>query len=193
MTARLWLVRHGQTDWNREGRFQGHADPPLNDLGRRQAAALAESLADETFHAVYCSDLLRARQTAEPLAARLALPMAVDVRLREISHGAWDGLLPGDIQRRYACEWAERSRMPLTARPTGGETVLEVQARVEAAVSGIAAAHDGNNVLIVSHGLTLAVLSIMARRESLADVHDHIPPNAVPVVVSWPPPPRSAS
>jgi len=83
----LLLVRHGETDWNAEGRLQGHTDRPLNDFGRRQAAALAERLADDDIDAVYASDLARARETAEILADRLGLAVVTDPDLRERNWG----------------------------------------------------------------------------------------------------------
>jgi len=187
VTVHLWLVRHGQTDWNRAGRFQGQADPALNEDGRRQANALAERLARRTFDALYSSDLLRARATAEALSAPLALPVRLDPRLREVNHGQWDGLLLADIQARFPLDWAARQRSPLTARPPGGETVLDVSARVRAAAADIARAHPGGEVLVVSHGLALAVLASLALGRPLADVHACIPPHAEPTVVSWPP------
>ena len=88
----LLLVRHGETDWNAEGKLQGHTDRPLNDYGRRQAQALADRLAGEAIDAVYASDLSRARETAEILGARLGLPVVVDPDLREKNWGSWEGL-----------------------------------------------------------------------------------------------------
>jgi broad specificity phosphatase PhoE len=87
----LLLVRHGETDWNAEGRLQGHTDMPLNDLGRRQARALADELAGDGIEAVYSSDLARASETAEIVAERLGLPVGLDPDLREKDWGTWEG------------------------------------------------------------------------------------------------------
>ena len=88
----LLLVRHGETDWNAEGKLQGHTDRPLNDYGRRQAQILADRLAKEKIDAVYASDLCRARETAEILGERLGLAVGVDPDLREKNWGSWEGL-----------------------------------------------------------------------------------------------------
>ena len=102
----LILVRHGETDWNRDGRWQGHADRSLNDRGREQSRALADALAGEDVAAVYASDLSRARETAEIVAARLGRPVGVDARLREVDVGGWSGLTMAEIEARFPMEVA---------------------------------------------------------------------------------------
>ena len=98
---RLLLVSHAQTDWNVQGRFQGHTDIPLNEHGRRQAKLWQKRLASEAIHAVVASDLLRAAQTAAILAAPHGLDIRTDRRLRELSFGDWEGLTYAEIQERY--------------------------------------------------------------------------------------------
>src|SRR5439155_25997006 len=94
----LVLARHGETDWNREHRLQGWADPPLNDLGREQSLELAEALRGESFDAVYSSDLRRASETARAVAGRLGLPSVIeDASLREVDLGSWSGKLRDEI------------------------------------------------------------------------------------------------
>ncbi len=187
MTARLHLVRHGQTDWNIEGRFQGQADPPLNAVGRAQAEALAGGLAGGPYQALFTSDLARAHQTAAALAARVGLVARPDPRLREVHHGAWDGLLLAEIQARYPADWLARERAPETARPPGGETVGEVAARVAAALDDIARQHCGEDVLVVSHGLALATVLCRVHGHALGRAYDLIPPHTAPVTVVWTP------
>ena len=85
----LLLARHGETDWNRERRWQGHADQPLNEAGRTQARELAETLADRSIDAIYASDLIRAHETARIIAERLGLPVATNELLREVDVGDW--------------------------------------------------------------------------------------------------------
>ncbi len=185
MTTSLWLVRHGQTDWNLVGRYQGQSDPPLNPAGRAQARALAARLGGHGFHALYTSDLLRARQTADALAVRTGLPPRLEPRLREMHHGAWDGLLLTEIQERFPADWAAWRQDPHAARPPGGETVMEVAQRVATALDGIALRHAGGHVIVVSHGLALATALCRARGIPLAQAHDLVPPNAEATMVRW--------
>jgi 2,3-bisphosphoglycerate-dependent phosphoglycerate mutase len=142
----LLLARHGETDWNRELRIQGSSDIELNDLGRRQAQALAQELTDVDLDAIYSSDLARARQTAEAVAATHALEVRFDRRLRERSFGSWEGLTREDI-----ATFPEGSRHD-------GESDDEVRARVLEAIEEISRAHPGEQVLVVSHGGALNTL-----------------------------------
>jgi len=185
--TQLYLVRHGQTEWNIEGRYQGQADLPLNAAGRAQAMSLSQQLAGIQFAAVYSSDLRRARETAEILAAPSGMAVQLDPRLREIKLGEWEGQLVTEIVTRYPAAWAERLRDPLHARAPGGESVAEVAARVAEAATAIAQAHPTGRVLVVSHGLALATLLCQARRQPLAEAYEVIPPNSDPHVVVWPP------
>lgn len=185
MRTELWLVRHGQTDWNLEGRYQGQSDVPLNQTGRRQACLLCERLAGTSFDAIYSSDLQRAAETARAAAQCLGLQVTLDPRLREINQGEWEGRLIADIRRRYADEFAFRKVDPLTARAPGGESVMEVAARLAAAADDIAAAHPGQRVLVVSHGLALATLFCQSCGLDLSTAYDNIADNATPVIITW--------
>jgi alpha-ribazole phosphatase len=148
----LILIRHGETDWNRDGRWQGHADTSLNDRGREQARALAEELGSEVVAAVYSSDLSRASETAEIIAARLGLPVEVDARLREVDVGGWSGLTMAEIDARFPEEVSRwRAEEPGHAFD-GGETYAKMSERVVAAVEEIAGHHPGEQVVVVLHG-----------------------------------------
>ena len=146
----ILLVRHGETDWNSERRWQGHTDRPLNEVGREQARELAETLTDRAIDVVYSSDLVRAHETALIVAERLGLPVDVDAGLREVDVGDWSGRVHTEIQgldpdgyRRWqqgGKGWA------------GGESYEEMGERVVAAVLRLAARHPGETVLIVTHG-----------------------------------------
>ena len=181
----LWLVRHGQTDWNLEGRYQGQSDIALNSTGLSQAYALAERLDGWVFNAIYSSDLQRARQTAEVLADRLGLPVNEDARLREICQGEWEGMRLSELRQIFAENLAENEKDPLHARAPGGESTLEVAERVGRAVDEIAAAYPQSRVLVISHGFAVATLICRARQIPLAEVYAHIPENASYAVVEW--------
>jgi broad specificity phosphatase PhoE len=135
----LLLVRHGETDWNAEGRLQGHTDRPLNEYGRRQAQRLADELAGEELEAIYSSDLARARETAEIVGERLGLPVVLDPDLREKNWGTWEGLTP-----------VERDTVELV-----GESTEEHAARTLGALRRIAERHPEGRVLVVTHGGSL--------------------------------------
>jgi probable phosphoglycerate mutase len=149
----LILVRHGETDWNRDGRWQGQADAPLNERGREQARALADELAGEPVDAVYASDLSRARETAEIIAARLDRePVEVDRRLREVHVGGWSGLTMAEIEDRFPADF-ERWRAGDPAHAfSGGETYAAMGERVVDGLAEIASRHPDGHVVVVLHG-----------------------------------------
>lgn len=183
----LWLVRHGQTDWNLEGRWQGQSPlaPGLNALGRAQALAVRDQLKGVHISTVYSSDLLRARQTAKLIAEPLGLTVTLEPRLREINLGVWEGMPSDEIEQLYPHELAERARDPLHAQAPQGESPLGVSRRVTAAVDDIAARYPGESVLIVAHGVSLAVIICHAQRIQLEKVYEHVPENAKPCRVRW--------
>jgi broad specificity phosphatase PhoE len=157
----IHLVRHGETDWNRQLRWQGHSDRPLNEHGRRQAHALADVLAGRTFSAVYSSDLSRATETAEIVAARHHLPVSVDPGLREIDVGSWEGHTLAELESRYpdaVARWEAHGEHGWE----GGESHEQMAARVQEAVRTIAARHEGEDVLVVCHGGPIRVLKALA-------------------------------
>ncbi len=183
----IWLVRHGETEWNREQRFMGQENIPLNRAGLQQAADLAASLRGQHFDALYSSDLLRARQTAEALAATLSLPLQLDARLREVMLGVWQGQTHADVQARYPLQWAERYTNPPDFRPPAGETISEMADRAAPILDEIAAAHPNGRVLLVSHGILLAALICRARGLPLAQIYAQNPANARPEIIEWSP------
>ncbi len=140
----ILLARHGETEWNREGRWQGWADPPLNETGRVQARELATRLRATPFDAVYSSDLQRAHETAEIVAEPHGLPVVADPGLREIDVGSWSGFTRAELAARF----------PGGERPDG-ETREQHAGRVLAAVERIAREHPGARVLLVTHGGTM--------------------------------------
>jgi len=152
----ILLVRHGETDWNAARRIQGQTNAPLNERGRAQAHSLADELAGESIAAVYSSDLDRARETAEILAARLDLPVVVDQALRERNFGSWEGKTVDELEARWPGAWA---RWRDGNEGEGDvEDHLALAQRVRGAIHRLAAAHPGERILVVAHGGAMRVV-----------------------------------
>ena len=150
MSTRICLVRHGETAWNAERRLQGHTDIPLNETGLAQARATAASLATERFDAAYCSDLTRARQTAEAIANCCGLAPGFDASLRERNFGAFQALTYVEAQARFPHDYHRfESRDPEFTFPGGGENLREFAARIRAALEDIARRHQGDRKSVV--------------------------------------------
>lgn len=183
----LWLVRHGQTDWNFTGRWQGQASdaPGLNEMGHKQASVASEKMERVEISAIYSSDLLRAKQTAEAIAVALGLHVILEPRLREINLGVWEGMPSEDIEAQYPKELADRARDPFNTPAPNGESPSEVGERVLKAVNEIADRHRDESILIVAHGISLAVIICHAEGFPVEDVYLHIPGNAQPYHVQW--------
>jgi probable phosphoglycerate mutase len=145
------MVRHGQTDWNHEQRYQGQRDIPLNETGRRQARELALALQHEAIDAIYCSDLIRAKETAQIIARPLALEVIPDPRLREMSFGRWEGRTFSEIYRDYPEQFEEWFRHTSDYTVPGGESVNLLLERFRALMEDISRKHAGT-VLLVTHG-----------------------------------------
>jgi alpha-ribazole phosphatase/probable phosphoglycerate mutase len=182
---RFCLVRHGQTDWNLEGRFQGQSDLPLNQIGRAEARSLAGQLRDQSFMAIFTSDLMRAKETAEIIGEEMGLQVTQEPRLREINQGEWEGQFVEDIIARNAKLWDQRTIDPANFHPPGGESVTEVAERIQVAMRNIAKLYPTGSVLIVSHGLALATIICLERGIPVGEAFKHIPENAIPTWVDW--------
>ena len=174
----ILLARHGESDWNRDRRWQGHADRPLTNLGREQARALADRLAATELDAVYSSDLERARETAAIVAEPHQLPVKELPDLREVDVGSWSGLTRAEAEERFPnafrC-WAEGGD-----GWDDGETYEQLSERVVGAVLAIAARHPRERVLLVAHGGSIRAVHAAALG---VDVHAYrriqrVEPNA---------------
>ncbi len=147
----LILLRHGQTDWNVQLRMQGHTDIPLNAVGRAQAAAAAPSVAALAPEVLVSSDLSRARETAEQVAALTRLPVNVDKRLRETHLGRWESLTRTELEAGWPQLWEQWRGTAAHTRPPGGESRWEVAQRGAEVVTEL----DGGGhrrALLVAHG-----------------------------------------
>lgn len=160
MTTRVLLIRHGETAWNANGRWQGHAPVPLNESGLAQSQRLGRYIKSEDVRidVIYSSDLKRAMQTADPIAEALNLPIHPDPRLREVDLGDWQGLTREEAEawdaERYAAFRADWHAVPTP----NGESRNDLKARVRAAFDDITARHPDQVIALVSHGGTLGML-----------------------------------
>lgn len=178
MPTDLILIRHGETDWNRELRFQGHIDVPLNDTGHEQARRLGLALAHAPVRHIVCSDLLRTQQTAAPAAQQLGLPVRTTVTLREQAFGVGEGLRAEEIREKHPEAWDGWLRFEADRSLPGGESTRQFHARVMQALADIAAQHVGEPVLVVTHGGVLDMVWRTARGLSLSGPRRSDIPNA---------------
>lgn len=149
---RIICVRHGQTTFNTESRYQGHTDARLSELGLRQADAVARRLQNERIEAIFASDLSRAVDTAQAIAAIHNLPVVTDSRLRECKFGDWEGLTVTEIVERYSDLYANYRKDSVRFRAPNGERLEQMQGRVVQVIEEICAKHPDGNVVIVTHG-----------------------------------------
>jgi probable phosphoglycerate mutase len=154
----LIFIRHGETDWNRQQRFQGQIDVPLNATGHLQAQRLAEALAGERFDLLLSSDLQRARQTIAPLERQRSLPALAQADWREQGFGVLEGLSVDEIKARHPELWAQWLRHDADYSLPDGESVRRFHARVVDAVRALVRQHEGRRVLVVTHGGVLDML-----------------------------------
>ncbi len=175
MTAtRVFLVRHGSTVLSAEDRFAGETDVALSDAGREQLRKLSQRLAGEPIAAFYASPLGRTMETARILAAPHGKPVTADARLREISHGHWEGKTRAAVEREYPKEYARWEGDPFSFSPPGGETGLAVTARALPALLEIVSAHPDEYVLVASHKATLRLLIGSLLGFDLRRYRDHL-------------------
>ena len=167
--TQVLVVRHGETDWNREGRWQGQGGPGLNDSGRAQAAQIAARLARSRIDAIYTSDLARARETAVIIGDVTGHAPVPERGLREVDNGDWRGLTRAQVRQRNPTGYARWLRGE--SGWTGGETYDEMHARVIATLDQLLARHRRGRIVLVSHGG--AVRAIAAHAAGLPG-HDRV-------------------
>ncbi|SEM70188.1 histidine phosphatase family protein [Lihuaxuella thermophila] len=162
MMTYVCFIRHGETDWNKEIRFQGQTDIPLSETGVEQAKFLAEYLKDHTISAIYSSDLKRARQTAELIAAKHGLAVRATPEFRERSAGEWEGLTLSEIKEKYP-DWEQ---IRFTGGAYGIEPVEQLKKRMLGGVEALVEKHQGEHIYIVAHGMCInAVLHVLTGGE----------------------------
>jgi alpha-ribazole phosphatase len=149
---RLLLVRHGQTAWSIEHRYQGKTDTALDEIGQRQAAALGRYFGNVAVDAIYSSTLRRAEQTAAAISSAASVPVSLDERLRETSFGLWEGLTYSEIKGRYPQELAAWQNDPMRHTPPQGENLQQLSTRVASFLRDLEQQHAGQTVVCVAHG-----------------------------------------
>ena len=153
--GRLYLVRHGETEWNAQGRLTGHTDVGLSEKGQRQAQAVARRLDGVSFHAAYSSDLSRTAETARIILAQKKVTLNAIPQLRERYYGVFEGLTVAERQARYPAMFVASLSNDLDFAPSGGETMGQAGVRMAAFVAHLRERHLDETVLIVGHGGTL--------------------------------------
>ena len=160
--VKLFAIRHGETDYSRERRYAGARDVPLSPRGIRQCEAVGHALAGAFVGAVYASPLVRARASAELIAAPHKLAVRTEPAFREMDFGAWAGLTHAEVAVRFPAEAQLWSADPRRARPGGGETLDEVAERVAGGLRELTAKHEGETVVLVSHAIVTRLIVLAA-------------------------------
>jgi probable phosphoglycerate mutase len=156
---RIIIVRHGESEWNRIGRYQGQLDAPLSELGLRQAEALAHRLRNEPIHAIYTSPLQRAARTAEAVARYHAdVPFTIEPALLEIDHGDWQGLTLDEVVTRYGQQLREWRAHPTRSQMPNGESFSNILKRVLDFRDELVCQYTNQNVLVSTHDVVVKIL-----------------------------------
>jgi probable phosphoglycerate mutase len=164
--VKLYFVRHGESTWNVEGRFQGQLDAPLSDLGVRQAHAVAQRIAREAPPAaIVSSPLSRALRTAQIIGEACSIPVSIDDRLIEICHGQWQGVLESDVVRRWPALYEQWHDTPVSVTFPDGESLRQVQTRFDLFVKD--ALLLPSPLLICTHDVLVRLATLWARHEPL--------------------------
>ena len=167
----LYITRHGQTQWNVEGRMQGHQDSPLTDLGIRQAIWLRDTLHEIAFDSIYASPSPRAKKTAEILRAQRSCDVIYDDALREQSMGSWEGERGKEIKQNYPVAYHTFWQTPHLYQPeNGGESFFDFHKRVISFIESLISKNEGKTILIVSHAGTVKAIMSYFEGRALADL-----------------------
>lgn len=178
MTRRIFLIRHGLTMWNHEFRYQGHTDIELSNEGRVQAQALQKRLEQEKISAIFSSDLKRAVETAKIINQRHNLEITINPLFKEINFGVWEGLTYKDLQVRYPEQLKVWIDTPHLLKLDRGETFEQLRDRAVQGVQEVLSLHQEGNIVIVSHGGTIASLICGLLHEPLIRIWEYKQKNA---------------
>ncbi|ACR79335.1 MULTISPECIES: histidine phosphatase family protein [Kosmotoga] len=167
--TKLYITRHGQTEWNLEGRIQGQKDSKLTTLGEKQAEWLGERLKNVEIDVIISSSSGRAIRTAEIIRGKRNIEIVPNDNLREIHFGQWEGQLHAEIKKYWPDEYRNFWNFPHLYKPVGGETFLQVLDRVSNEVEKIISKYEGKNILIVTHAVVLKALIAYFENKDLMD------------------------
>jgi broad specificity phosphatase PhoE len=156
--TKVYLVRHGQTEWNKKLIFRGRIDIPLNEDGHREAEAIAEALKDKNIDAIYTSPLMRSIETAQPTAEFFHLDIVPVEGFIDISYGDWEGLTFDEVKEKYKDHYAQWEKTPDLLKFPHGETLDEVRKRSFSAFKDIVKENPGESILIIPHRVINKVL-----------------------------------
>ena len=181
----IYLVRHGQTVLNSEGRFRGRLDPPLDEQGELEAQALARWFGRLRLTGIYSSPLLRTRQTAQPIGDALELPVRMEPGLVDLDYGDWTGLTMDAARAQNPGAFARFLTYPTSSRPPRGESVYLMGKRVREALDRMAERHAGGGVIAVSHEVPLRVtIDSVADPETKPFWDIDVPPGSVTTLLA---------
>ncbi len=181
----IYLIRHGETEWNLQQRYQGQQDIPLNENGLKQAQTVADKLNGKEFSALYSSDLIRAVQTAQSISKKVKLPIISTPALREINQGEWEGKYIKDVLASNGEQVRAVYQNPYSARKPGGESIAEVADRVYRCLDSLSEQHDNETIIVVSHGLAIATILCKVRNLPLEMAIKNIPENTGIEIIQW--------
>ncbi|MFW6065101.1 MAG: histidine phosphatase family protein [Candidatus Natronoplasma sp.] len=168
--TKIYIVRHGETEWNRDGKLQGWKDAPLTEKGKKQAEALCERLKEVEFDAVYCSPLGRTLKTAEIVLDGKDVLLIEDERIKEINMGKWEGTKGEEIKQEFPDLYSDFWERPNLYIPISGESFHDLKERVIPFIEEILEKHEDENILVVSHGCASKVMMSYFEGRSLKDI-----------------------
>ncbi len=184
--TRLYLVRHGETEWNKNGKVQGRTDTDLSTEGVIQAKLLARRLAREDIDVIYSSSLKRALKTAEIIAEYKQCEIIESDKYHEICFGPWEGMTINEIKDKYGEHFRVYKEDPVNFRLPGAETLIDLTERTYGAVMDIVSRHKGSNILLVSHGTAIKAVIIRILGLDIADFKKFMIDNASLSILEFP-------
>lgn len=171
MTNTIYLVRHGQTEWNIKGKTQGHGNSKLTEKGKSQAMELADSMIKYPIDYIYSSDLGRAVETAEIISDKFNLDVIETPALREMGFGKWEGLLIKEIQEDYKDIYHTWRNQPHLAQIPGGETLEIIKERTDKFLTELNEKHDGKHIVLVTHSVTARVILLSVLNSGMENIY----------------------